>query len=33
MNTKPEEIVSILREEIQGYDARVRRDEIGRAHV
>ena len=29
MNTKPEEIVSILREEIKGYDTRVRRDETG----
>ena len=29
MKTNPEEIVSILREEIQGYDARVRRDETG----
>ena len=29
MKTNPEEIVSILREEIQGYDTRVRRDETG----
>ena len=29
MNAKPEEIVSILREEIQGYDTRVRRAETG----
>ena len=29
MKSKPEEIVSILREEIQGYDARVRRYEAG----
>ena len=29
MKSKPEEIVSILREEIQGYDTRVRRDETG----
>ena len=29
MKTKPEEIVSILREEIQAYDNRVRRDETG----
>ena len=34
MKQNPEEIVSILKEEIQGYDTRVRRDEkIGRAHV
>ena len=29
MKSKPEEIVSILREEIQNYDTRVRRDETG----
>ena len=29
MRAKPEEIVSILREEIQNYDTRVRRDETG----
>ena len=29
MRAKPEEIVSVLREEIQNYDTRVRRDEIG----
>ena len=29
MKNKPEEIVSILREEIQGYDTRVRREETG----
>ena len=29
MKNKPEEIVSILREEIQGYDTRVRREEAG----
>ena len=29
MRAKPEEIVSVLREEIQNYDTRVRRDETG----
>ncbi|HIY74312.1 MAG TPA: F0F1 ATP synthase subunit alpha, partial [Candidatus Intestinimonas merdavium] len=29
MNTRPEEVVSILREEIEEYDTRVRRDETG----
>lgn len=29
MKTKPEEIVALLREEIAGYDTRVRRDEVG----
>ena len=29
MNHKPEEIVSVLREEIEGYDTRVRRAEAG----
>ena len=29
MKSKPEEIVALLREEIAGYDTRVRRDEVG----
>ena len=29
MRAKPEEIVSVLREEIQNYDTRARRDETG----
>ena len=33
MKMNPEEIVSVLREEIQGYDTRVRREETGNPEV